>query len=699
MRLSAIICFLALCCGTIAQNGIVDPGAICAGDSAIALTAMPTGGNWAGDVDSLGVFDTSGGPSGNPYLVTYSFLDTTGMVVVDSLLLTINPVPTVTADSAGPFCETSGTQQLTASPAGGVWGSFDGSTDTNGEFKPFFGAGNSPYTAWYTFTDSLGCSASDSIVIDVLAVPAVTLTAPGVLCPDDAPIQVTATPAAGVWLSGVDSTGVFDPGNASPGNYQVVYSFTDSISGCTNVGSIIIELRGYALPTGFSFSEICLNGGPDTLEAIGLIGGVLYSGAADPSGIVYPDSLGIGMHQVNYLTGCVSCCPYRDSLEITVIAPSDIQLLDSSLCADVDSALLLTNGSVDQWGGVADTDGYVFPSGLGVGVHQVTMIGSDAAGCPVVDSALISVLPRPTVVLTDNSPYCVGDPADTLQVSPSGGVWSGPIDSLGVFDHLDSAGIYYYSYSYTDPGSCTNVLEDSLVVLQGPSPMIDPIPGFCNTDPPFLMSAQPSGGLWSGGSTSTGIFDPGQALISGTIQVYYTLEDSVGCSDVDSASVVVLLEPEITFGMNGPYCQGTGQQILSALPGLGTWGGAANPDGTFDGNNEPGIYLVEYTVSNGLCTVTAVDTVVVDDCTSIEEYDISNWMVFPDPATDHLNIHVGPEPVHFDRMEIRDVSGRLTYHEYNGSVIRKRIDVSSWANGQYHLSIDGIPIRRFSVAR
>lgn len=680
---------------SLAQMGIQPLGILCEGDSSVQLIAAPTGGIWGGDADTSGVVNTTAGISGNPYSATYTYIDSVGATIVDSVGFVVNPLPVVSIIPAGPFCETAGLQQLEASLNGGVWGSTDGSTDQDGVFNPFYGMINSPYTAWYSFTDSVGCSSTDTTTIEVLSAPVVTLFAPGNACPDDSAFYVTASPDSGIWLAGVDSVGLFDPANSVPGTYQVVYSFTDSV-GCTNVASITIELLGFAIPSGFSFTSICSNSGPDTLEATGLVGGILFSGAAEPNGVVYPDSLSIGMHTVNYMTGCLNCCPYQGSFPLSVIEPTSIELVDSVICADLDSVIMTGIGDVMSWGGVADSNGYIFPNFLSPGLHPVITNGNDILGCQVTDTSYVNLQPRPNVTLTSNSPYCSGSLPDTLIVNPTGGSWIGAIDSGGVFTRLDTAGVYPIIYIYSDSGFCTNFLYDTLIVASSPLVSIDPVPGFCNTDAPYLMSATPTGGSWSGGSTSSGIFDPGQALISGTIPVYYSVVDTAGCTGIDSTTVVVLLEPEIVFGANGPYCQGVGLQTLVATPGLGIWGGAAFPDGTFDGNNEPDTYIIEYTVSNGLCTVTAFDTVIVDDCTYIEEYNTDNWKLYPDPADDQFVIETD-KTVDCERLEILDSQGRIVYLATNEIFARRSIRTESWDPGHYYLLLNGIPIKKFTV--
>jgi hypothetical protein len=90
---------------------------------------------------------------------------TSGCASTDSAVVNINAIPAVSASatSMNP-CVDDANVVLTGSPAGGT---FSGTSVTGNQFDPSIGAGS--YTIIYNYTDPNGCSAADSLLIDVNA--------------------------------------------------------------------------------------------------------------------------------------------------------------------------------------------------------------------------------------------------------------------------------------------------------------------------------------------------------------------------------------------------------------------------------------------------------------------------------------------------------------------------------------------------
>lgn len=129
----------------------VDAGAdqtICEG-SQVTLTAFnPDAGTLTWD---NGVTD---GVAFTPPLgtTTYTVItDVGGCTNTDSLVVTVDPQPTVNVNPAGPFALTSGVQTLTSSPAGGTWSADCGACidPVTGDFDPAV-AGIGMWTVCYT---------------------------------------------------------------------------------------------------------------------------------------------------------------------------------------------------------------------------------------------------------------------------------------------------------------------------------------------------------------------------------------------------------------------------------------------------------------------------------------------------------------------------------------------------------------------
>ena len=92
------------------------------------------------------------------------------------------------------------------------------------------------------------------------------------------------------------------------------------------------------------------------------------------------------------------------------------------------------------------------------------------------------------------------------------------------------------------------VNELPLIVLS--SPQID----YCEDALSFNLSANPTGGNWSGTAISnSGFFEPNQASI-GVNSLTYDYTDSNGCFNSESIDININALPSVSFSTSGPFC-------------------------------------------------------------------------------------------------------------------------------------------------
>lgn len=234
------------CPGTITMNA--DSG-MC---SAVVTFNTPTATD---NCSSATVTQTGGLSSGSAFpvgttTVTYTASDSTGntstcsfdVIVVDNTAPVLQCPNNVTscsgsvtgiAASASDLCSGA---SVTYTLSGATTGS--GSGDASGNFN------TGTTTVVYTATDSAGNSSTCSFTITVNPLPVITVSAAAsVVCVDDAPVALTATPAGGSW-SGPGVTGSsFNPNAAGTGAQSLTYTYTDTSTGCTNTGSLTIDVN------------------------------------------------------------------------------------------------------------------------------------------------------------------------------------------------------------------------------------------------------------------------------------------------------------------------------------------------------------------------------------------------------------------------------------------------------------------------
>ncbi len=171
--------------------------AICSGDSASIGAAAVSGNSYSWVSNPAGFTSTRAGASPAPTVITtYILTETvtaTGCSKTDSAVITVNPLPTLKTNiTDSVFCINSGTQLLSASPAGGNW---TGMGMNGNYFDPFAAARYSTDSFYevYEYTDSVtGCSNSISANLFVTDTPTVRLLVPDSGCADSA-VHFSAT--------------------------------------------------------------------------------------------------------------------------------------------------------------------------------------------------------------------------------------------------------------------------------------------------------------------------------------------------------------------------------------------------------------------------------------------------------------------------------------------------------------------------
>ncbi|MFL5764610.1 MAG: PKD domain-containing protein [Bacteroidia bacterium] len=162
--------------------------------------------------------------------------------------------------------------------------------------------------------------------------------------------------------------------------------------------------------------------------------------------------------------------------------------------------------------------------------------------------------------------------------------------------------------------SCVNPISMNFVVEVTPAGGNNPVianPGvICQSDPPFNLTADSTGGTWLGPgitNSSLGTFSPAAAGPGTHLITYYT---SAYCNNTDTINIVVLGTASATITQPAPVCSGSAPFNLSAAAPGGTWSGTgitSSSAGTFDPATA-GTFTVQYDIS-GTCPST--DTVIV----------------------------------------------------------------------------------------
>ncbi|MCX6271729.1 MAG: T9SS type A sorting domain-containing protein, partial [Bacteroidetes bacterium] len=603
---------------------------VCPNSPAIVLnTGLPVGGTYSG----TGVTGASFSPAGllaGTYIITYTFT-VNGCTASAVNQIVVKAAPVVTWPPLANVCEGSNAFVLSgALPLGGVY-------SVNGipsyVFDPSVYAGGTTVSLSYTYTDpSTGCSDTKANSITVVALPVITWNAaPVALCENAAPLNLTTliiAPAGGTF-SGDGITGNnFNPTTAGVGNHVITYTYTNTVTGCTNFATKTITVN--ALPS-VSFAgvlpTVCPNSPVVTLNTGMPVGGT-YSGTGVTGNLFNPFGLVAATYTLTYTyTNGAGCTASAINTIIVKAAPVAAWPPLPSICQG-SNPILLTGGT--PLGGVYYVNGtpsYVFdPSSYSAGTTvSLSYVYTDPiTGCTGTALNSITVTAPPAITWAAAlAPMCINAAPlnlTTLGVTPAGGTFTGTGVSLGIFyPAIAGAGIHQITYTYTDLSGCTSTASKSITV--NPLPLVTWLTSLadqCADATTYALSGgSPAGGTYS--MTGLGITGTNfNAFVAGVGPhvITYTYTDPITlCTNTATNLITVRPLPAVSFGGTlAIQCVSSTIYVLTGgLPGGGTYSGPGVSGTNFNAALAGvGVKTITYTYTDGYgCTNSATNTITV----------------------------------------------------------------------------------------
>ncbi|MBD81148.1 MAG: hypothetical protein CL840_19680 [Crocinitomicaceae bacterium] len=579
----------------------------------------PSGGTFSGSGVSAGMFDPAIAGIGT-HAITYKFTDSKGCSDTSVKSITVNPLPTVSFGTLTPVCENAQDFSLnTGSPSGGIYTGFG---VFSGDFSPS-SAKSGTHLLSYIFTDTNNCTNSDTSSQVVYGQPTVSFTSLGAICIDNGILTLSGgSPISGTY-SGKGVSGVnFNPVVAGIGTHSIKYSYTDS-NNCQDSASKWITVNPLPTVSFGPLNPVCSN-----LDSLVLSGGSpgsgIYSGTGVSSGSFKPNIAGVGTHTISYsFTDSNNCSNSDTSIQVVNLAPSVSMASLSSVCAGSQS-FAIAGGSPGggTYSGTGVSSNVFSPSIAGSGFHWVTYTLIDTNSCSDTASSIIQVYAQPMVTLSSMAGVCINTPSFNLAGgSPSGGSYrlngatttSVNPGSLGIGTHT-------ISYVYTDLNACTDSATQNLTVDSTPTVVFSRLANLCFGAPVFtLKAATPVGGKYSGTGVINDTIFSSQLAGPGSYSIKYVYENSKGCKDSASQSILVDTLPQITFSLNDSICANADSLLLTTQPSGGQFSGSGVSGNYFNpGIVSSGYQSISYSMVGGNgCTNNVTDSIRVDSVTSL----------------------------------------------------------------------------------
>lgn len=450
------------------------PDTLCNDAGIIDISHTQAGGKWRGP----GIADRDvakfnpGNVTEGDQKIYYEFLGSCAAIDSQVVYVGLRPLPNI--EEAGPFCDADTIYDLDVNLSNGVWsgpGIVDAAT---GGFNPFVsGTGN--ITVRYDM-DGV-CPNFDTEVIEVTSKLVIQIQAQQTsFCDSEAPYQLSATPANGIWTgNGMSSTGVFDPGAAGLGPHQIVYRIPGI---CGGSDTIVLNVTQFNTAEINPIPALCPTA---SAVPVGLnpTGGTLTgTGVVNNSGTYYfdPSVSGPGSFDITYrFTGA---CAKDSTITVVVADPISLDNLTPSMIScngGADGALNLTSSgglgphSYSYNPSPSSGANSANPVGFSAGTIQYTI--TDSIGCTYQGNIALTEPQALAFGLAQNNENCGSGDADASAINVTGGTgnyhyqWSNG-DTTAT---IDSIGAGNYTVTVSDDNGCS--LTQSLTITTSPPPI------------------------------------------------------------------------------------------------------------------------------------------------------------------------------------------------------------------------------------
>jgi len=272
----------------------------------------------------------------------------------------------------------------------------------------------------------------------------------------------------------------------------------------------------------------------------------------------------------------ISGCSNSDSITITVHPATAAEAgSDTAQCIGDSLQLNATGGIIYSWtpsSGLSD-DSIADPWVIVIDTTTYFVTVTDSNSCTGIDSITISLNLLPNADAGSDTSLCFGD---SVQLTGSGGIaynWS-PITGLSDDSIQDPwaspADTTIYFVTVTDTNGCIDI--DSVRVSVNPLPVADAgnDTSFCSGDSVQLFA---SGGIlfvWTPANdlSDDSIQNPWASPLD-TIKYYVTVQDSVGCVNIDSVIISIAESPIISVTGDTVICEG--DLVIISASGNGSY--------------------------------------------------------------------------------------------------------------------------------
>lgn len=579
--------------------------AVCIGSN--TLLSPSSGGAWQGLHPSIAGITVDGMVTGISIgLAAFYFTDQSTGCSSDTMIIPVEAVPVASVFGVQSICVNGVTQVLPQS--GGFWTSSEPgvATASGSGLVTGLAQGNARF---YFTSASTGCISNWTEWITVLPPPVVQMPVTSICIGESLLLNPNT---GGTWQSSSPAIASVGQNNGLVTGLQagkVVFSFTNSTTGCTSVTDTLEVRQNPVISIGSE--NICIGSLTGLSPASG---GTWISLDNDIATVVGANVVGLSAGFVSLLfTDAVTGCQNSVFLSVTPRAVASLTD-DTAIC--VGSTTELSPASGGTWTStnpaVANVDNNGIVTGINAGTVQF-IFTETATGCNSLPTAPLTIYPNPVLSIAGDSIICIGN--QTQLLPSSGGFWYSNEPGIAVIDEFSGlatalqGGFVNFTFISFSTG-CSSISKNVFVVPQPEIAITGPANVCLGGSTQLVPSA---GGVWQASDESVAIVNNnGQVFAIGTGKVVFTYtETAFGCGysgSTDSLHVIACFNPDvlitfthtITYGDISTNDADSQENYYKPDPVLSTSPPGSNPVITLDTNGTlqfitdlPGTYIYE----------------------------------------------------------------------------------------------------------
>ena len=569
--------------GTVSMDAGTD-STICFGDS---LQLQATGGityNWT---PAFGLSDpTIPDPIAQPTTTTTYYVNIADAALcagVDSVVITVTPLPTIGISNDTTICEGDCAQLVASGGSVYTWSPSISLSDSSINNPQACNLVNENYQV---IVEESGCRDSATVNVNVNPNPLALAGTDTTICENDCALLNGAGGLQYDWLpaGSLSDPSVEDPTACPVTNTVYELTVTDA-NGCTDVDSVSITVN--VLPSVDAGSDINLCLGQDTTLAASGAATYTWTPISDLSDPTIFNPISSTDTTITYtVTGTdINSCSNTSNITITVNALPIITVSnDTTICSNDSTQLIATGGIAYSWSPILDlsdpsiSNPFATPSSN----TTYTVIVTNSNACEDTAQVTVSVFSLPTVITDSDTSICLNECVSLTATGALSYLWT---TAVGLSDPNIANPLAcpiittQYVVEGTDASGCINT--DTVIVSINDLPAIDAGNNetICNTDSVQLLATGGDNYLWTASPDLSNItIDNPFASPSTTSTFFVTGVDTNGCSNNDSVIVFVNTLPFVTVSNDTSLCNLDSTQLIASGGIDYVWTPASNLD-------------------------------------------------------------------------------------------------------------------------